>query len=318
MVTSFKKLSLLVLSLALTLCTFAQRGGGSTPPSRPPITFQITHIDSLVVDFSWATPPLATSCEITYETYYDTTIHNIPNFNLDSTRLTRANPVGPYEKFTIKFNHSDGTSSSDYIINNATYGGIVLIEDDVFAATVLQNCFDTPSDIESYYFVDACYVCDVDLACKFSTEYLEEINIYEEEPAVILENINLAEYKQAMIDSVLNAFTASDPDVSDCVDVFPDEQNARFAVIGTSKDEFSIYPNPFSDRLLIQPKEIDSKVEYEITITGIHGKKVYAKSHVFDPSSEKLAINTKHWAPGMYVITMLHGDSRETRKVIKR
>ena len=307
MVNSVKKIGLFVFLLGLTLYTFAQR--------TPPIGFQVTYMDSFVVDFSWVTPAQATSCEIVYETYYDTTTHPISLFTLDSTRLPRANPVGPFERFTIKFTTILSNQLEDSVVmSHLDYGVIVLVEEDIFVSTVIGNCFNKPAGAESFYFVDACLVCDFDMACKISTAFLESQSIESDNPAEIIETIDPQAYKLFMIDSLKKALLAEVPGVKDCYGVVP--PTSRRPALSPKRELFSISPNPFLSQILIQSRQATEELAYEMKVINLHGKLMTQPNYVIKGARET-SLNTRDWPSGIYIMTLQYDGNREVHKLIK-
>ncbi|MEI8204376.1 MAG: T9SS type A sorting domain-containing protein, partial [Bacteroidota bacterium] len=72
----------------------------------------------------------------------------------------------------------------------------------------------------------------------------------------------------------------------------------------------NIYPNPVSDELIIEAKGNKKKIEFEI-INSI-GQVVFKGNFV-----EKIIIQTKNFAQGMYMINLGNGERFEFRKVVK-
>ena len=286
----------------------------------PSINLQITDIDSLEVEFSWATPPKMASCSIVYETFYDTTSHNIPNFQLDSASVPRANPAGPWEKFTIVFTDSLGDSWTDTIMLRSIYGGIVIIEDDVFAAPVLDIIDDNPVEYgpdDWIYFVPACIVARIDTVHSLTDRYLAKRGIFSYEDAA--QQINHELFSQKMILFLQNYLELETPGVTTCDGIYADSlETSRFGgIVPAGESEFQVVPNPFSDRLLVKALSVAS-VPVEITIYDLYGKVVYSETHKMESLEDQLMVQTEQWKPGMYILAVTHDGIREVHKLLKR
>ncbi|MFK7971414.1 MAG: T9SS type A sorting domain-containing protein [Bacteroidia bacterium] len=306
MTRSIKKVSSLILFMSLVFCAFAQRSPAFN------IDLKVTATDSSWVDLSWNTPPQAIRCDIEYETYYATTLHHIPNFSLDSARIPRQSPIGPFEKFTITFLMTGGTELEDSTIQPLIYGGIVLVEEEAFAATVIDACLNKPPGADWIYFVEPCLVCKYDLACQFSNEFMADYDEYNNVEGA-LSQIDEEAYKIFVTGAVKVEQALENPDVKSCEEIFPDSY--RTALLHQGKDRFTVSPNPFSRRMLIQPASSYEAHHFEINVMSIHGKVIMKRTQ---HTAEKVSLDTQGWPSGMYLVTITSNGKSETHKVIKQ
>lgn len=115
----------------------------------------------------------------------------------------------------------------------------------------------------------------------------------------------------------VNVFTSGD-----CINFTTTDQDAGNFVVdpvgGTgissvSENDFSVFPNPFTDKIEIQFSENAGK-EFSIQLSEINGKIISVQ-----PSFEngKQTINTSSLGNGMYFLTVTSGDKKSIRKIIK-
>ncbi len=76
------------------------------------------------------------------------------------------------------------------------------------------------------------------------------------------------------------------------------------------KSNFNIYPNPVTNELIIEAKGNKEKIEFEIL--NSLGQVVFKGSLI-----EKIVVQTKNFAQGMYVVKLGNGKRFEFRKVVK-
>jgi len=73
----------------------------------------------------------------------------------------------------------------------------------------------------------------------------------------------------------------------------------------------SVYPNPATNQLTVALGSINKKVE--ITITDITGKTIYTN---IAKEIQRIEINTKHFAPGVYVLRIQTSGKIETKRLV--
>jgi hypothetical protein len=72
-----------------------------------------------------------------------------------------------------------------------------------------------------------------------------------------------------------------------------------------------LFPNPAKDKLTISLGNNNKKVE--VTITDITGKIIYS---VTETDTEKIEVNTKDFAQGIYVVKIQSADFTATKKLV--
>ena len=77
-----------------------------------------------------------------------------------------------------------------------------------------------------------------------------------------------------------------------------------------SNSSINIYPNPVTNELIIEAKGNKEKIEFEIL--NSLGQVVFKGSLI-----EKIVVQTKNFAQGMYVVKLGNGKRFEFRKVVK-
>jgi uncharacterized protein YjdB len=77
--------------------------------------------------------------------------------------------------------------------------------------------------------------------------------------------------------------------------------------IGNSK--IKIYPNPFSERVIIECEEMEG----EVVICDIDGRVLIKESF----SESSYSINTSNICPGVYLISLITGNKKVTHKLVK-
>ncbi len=73
------------------------------------------------------------------------------------------------------------------------------------------------------------------------------------------------------------------------------------------KSEVEIFPNPFTEAITISADGVN-----EVIITDITGRIVFSSEQILQ------TINTSDWAQGMYFVTTIIGEERNTFKVLKK
>jgi len=78
--------------------------------------------------------------------------------------------------------------------------------------------------------------------------------------------------------------------------------------------DFSVFPNPFSDKLIVTCETMNSNDDIEINIFDINGHCIYNNK----TSGEKTNINTSLWAKGVYFILSKNNSKFNSYKIIKK
>jgi hypothetical protein len=82
-------------------------------------------------------------------------------------------------------------------------------------------------------------------------------------------------------------------------------------VLVPAEEGFHLYPNPSSDFVHI---EVSGNNEiFDLQITNLHGKKIYERVKLPAPFA---TINVQSLAPGVYFISVISGNTKQTRKLI--
>lgn len=82
--------------------------------------------------------------------------------------------------------------------------------------------------------------------------------------------------------------------------------------IFSKKQNLTIYPNPAKSQITVSLTEITTQ-SFEIEITNMLGKKVYSQS--YQPLNN-VSIDTKAFSKGVYFLTLIQQDKKETQKII--
>lgn len=115
----------------------------------------------------------------------------------------------------------------------------------------------------------------------------------------------------------INTLSAKVLDTTDFIRADNHEINNTFSVDwtinkNTTKPDFiKIYPVPASDDLIIEIKDNEQTINFEIF--NLLGKKVYEGNFV-----KKTIVKTDNFAPGVYIITLENGQLSEFRKFVKQ
>ena len=78
------------------------------------------------------------------------------------------------------------------------------------------------------------------------------------------------------------------------------------------KQNLTVYPNPATSQITVSLAEMTSP-SFEIEITNMLGKKVYSQSY---QSINNVSIDTKAFSKGVYFLTAIQQDKKETQKII--
>ncbi|MFK7970244.1 MAG: T9SS type A sorting domain-containing protein [Bacteroidia bacterium] len=313
MMTKIKNVCAVLLMMTLSLCALAQ-----TPT--PAIGLKATFYNTSVVELEWVTPPNVQKCVIKYETQYDSTITVIPNFALDSGQLVRASPIGTWEKFTIIFEDAFGNTYSDEETLTTHYGGLVIIEDEVFYLKVANEC--VANEYSQFYFVPYCLVGNVDVICQLSTQYHIENGYNSDLPPINLEGPNALDeeiYTEFMIGAMDGLLNNPNSGVENC-SVLDGSGITRAEAkrVSTAPQEldYVCYPNPFESSINIRSEGQQAQDKEEaIRILDMTGRVVH--TGVISGTDSK-SISTEAWSPGIYVVMIGEGTRQQTMKVVKR
>ena len=295
---TFLKKSLILTILSLTMAM----AWGQTTSVKPSIRLAIGAVTPTSMALSWITPPRAVACNIEYKTIYSTIVYPITNFSNNSITIPRATPPGPHEDVKISFILINGniwihTGRYDDVI-----GGMVVIEEDIFSPITINSC-QNPGivDVEKFVFdlPDICVGVEPQTICNLNIDY-NLINL-----------INPGTDYHAFVKNELQ-LKADDPYNED---VLPCGQFRKAKTPLASTATHTVAPNPFHDRLILKSL---NNAEYqgqatEVIIRNIHGKIVYTRSH----TSGDILIETNTWASGIYTISMITGDNKQVKKLMK-
>ena len=80
----------------------------------------------------------------------------------------------------------------------------------------------------------------------------------------------------------------------------------------SKKQNLTIYPNPATNQITVSLAEMSTQ-SFEIEITNMLGKKVYSQS--YQPINN-VSIDTKTFSKGVYFLTLIQQEKKETQKII--
>ncbi|MFK7970009.1 MAG: T9SS type A sorting domain-containing protein [Bacteroidia bacterium] len=320
----------LILFLA-ALC-FMQVSWSQTSTPTPSIALGIDAITNKKIQLSWTTPDSVVSCDIVYSTHYNTSIYPISNFGADSVILSRNIPVGPKEKFVIRFVKPSGDTITDSEILINIYGGIVLIAEDVFAQTIVDMCNGDPEGISQLYLLNECLVAPIEQVCDISSDYMANQNLGVginssdvTDPLAYVDNM-VAALQNGIGDPSTGIYLCDDLVTDTLTGVTVDGLVATSTVINYARQAKSIAqkkpfiqlsPNPCIDRLQIRFEAIRGVESAEIIIRNMHGKVVYQGNHALENNQELISLNTSNWATGAYIISIITNGDQENMKILK-
>jgi hypothetical protein len=276
------------------------------------INLNIVQADSSWIDMTWNSPAQAVSCEIVYESVYDTVYIAVASFTNDSIRIARQQPHGPSETITINFKDSKGKVTSDVQGLVSRYGGIVVLEEDVFIKQVIKNCGSDGELTDSlFYFVNACLVADKDLVCSITKALMPWL---EEEPYPQVELL----LSNQIVDSLGTLMANGSPHVSSCEDINQDDIVTSFrkaADIPSNTQGITAYPNPFSKHIIL-------RFEAEHVDQSAHQIRIYTPQGALQwqgryEGQKMVRIESKNWSPGLYIVQITGNGYRAVRRLLK-
>jgi hypothetical protein len=93
---------------------------------------------------------------------------------------------------------------------------------------------------------------------------------------------------------------------------------AEPSFIGGNQDQLvsAIWPNPFRDKLTIEVKDLNGKLDVELI--NILGERVYYTTYELQGTNPQVAINAPFLPDGIYFVRLTHGDMRRSYMVSKR
>jgi hypothetical protein len=209
-----------------------------------------------------------------------------------------------------------GNTQTDSILVRHSFGGVVLIEEDIFCKPVFEGC---EAGASSYYFVNSCMVATNAAVCGFTWPYRD--------PDLLGPGyeylVDSTAFSTLLIDFLLPM--AADPtnlDVQYCDVLDPD---AWYIAPGTGDKTGQAYTvsappisrNPFSEFIQIAPSS-QNTASASLKVHDMLGRVVYQRMLGVEEQQNGLRIDTKNWKPGMYLILCGEGKNSEASKVIKR
>ena len=323
----------LIRNLIFTLVAlcFMQTAWSQTSTPDPSISLDVDAISTTTVTLSWITPANAVSCDIVYSTHYNTSIHSISNFSADSIVLSRNIPVGPEEVFVIRFIKPSGDTITDVQILKNTYGGIVLVVEDIFAQTIVDMCNGNTEGIEQLYFLNDCIVAPIGEVCNISSIYMANQNqgfgrnsTYVIDPEAFVDNL-VTELQGDLADPVTGVYQCDDLVSDTLIGVDGDVQlassttsSARQAKpVTLAKPFIQLSPNPCTDRLILQTGGAEIPETMEVFVRNMYGKVVYHGNHPLESGQDRIPIETSSWAAGAYMVSILGSGDQQHHKILK-
>lgn len=292
----------------------AQNGSG--------IHLQVASYNATHVNLTWQAPSQAISCVIEYRTHYDTSFHAINNFLAGSTQLSRKSPQGPHEEFIITFYTQGGSAGGNVLRDRAgiktTYGGVVLVEEDLYTKPVFGGCKGSSLD-SLYYFVNHCLVAHKVVVCGFAEGYCIAHGWDMATYADVISPEEDEIFTNALIDDLVILEAAGHPDVHTCAymdDLGIEIDYATRTGTAPHVRDFSVQPQPFQDFLFLKPINTPT-TEGHLYITDIMGRRVWA-NHIGTVGGENMRIQTASWESGIYILHVENAGTHSTQKLLKR
>lgn len=305
-----------VFALLSGLFVFQQ--GFSLLVSDSTISIIVTYEDSAVVELAWKTPQGAQSCKIVHETLAGSITYMIPNFTQDSTQIPAWNPAQPWDRFSIYFDLIQGDTAYNYTqIESATYGGVVIIHEEVFYQPVVLGCRNQVE--EAFAFMETCVAAELSIIKNISDNYLIMNWIDPYDPFEFgnyfsntgFNEFDSAAYTSTIASELLEMLEQGKSGVWDCEEFF---NNGRK---GEAKPfipkQYSCAPNPFTNKLLIKPLTQGERSSAPVIVRDNMGRIIY-QAHI---NNEGLTIPTQSWASGMYIVQVGSGIHTQTFKTMK-
>lgn len=279
------------------------------------INLQLVQMDSAVVQLSWQSPQTATACMLRYETQFGFTDIPISNFTQNGITISRINPHGSWESFTLTFNIGGANGLiTDRIVVRGTYGGVVLIDDDIFCIPVFEGCGDPAA--EEFHFQAFALLATKDVVCSLTDMYRAEHGLWMPEYAEVVDSVTFSGWLHIKL-----VETKDDGgDVWECDYIDPDVGGGYIRKANLSVEESKIVcsPNPFGDRLHITPSGELGNTPTEIIVQDLFGKTVARQRVNFSTHSQGINIDTRTWRKGIYIVQAGKTGSFEPFKVVKR
>ena len=295
-----------ILITIFCLLGFFHSGLAQAPIQNTNLQLTVTYSNTAIVQLAWTSPQFATSCTLEHRTPAGTQNYPLPSYLLNSTQIPAWNPTQPWDTFTIYFTMLDGTVQYDVDVLKAAYGGVILVEEEIFFLEVADSCY-FGHNADQFDFLWHKILADANMVCEISDEYLAaEFPGYYGPPKP--NEVDFVKYTGHVINKLKKYIAQNHPGV----------MAYRAIDISDPRLAFQSRPNPITDRLIINaptgnylPKQSQHIFAYNQT-----GERVYQSQNDFKEASE-YAISTASWPPGLYYITIGEGPSRTTMKVLK-
>jgi hypothetical protein len=300
-----------ILKRSLILCFYSFLAivsiKGQASIYTPSINLATNSLASSSVGLTWSSPPTATSCVIFYEANNIVTTHPVANYTSNQATIPRRNPTGTAEEFRAVFidNLGDSLYHEACVIN--TYGGIVVVEEDIFAPVVIRN-LDTLSPFHNCCFniQPGDYTVSVHLMDSVTDAYLFRQGVFDTVPDTILNKINDTTYHDSVL-SMLRALHALQNPGIKSISYSPlvfsvGDKPTPFS--GDSLRQWRIGPCPFSDRIMMSMPEYEGEEQARISIRDASGALVHRQRAIILSGKRSLTIPTANWSPGMYYLML--------------
>lgn len=263
-------------------------------------------------DLAWNSPATAASCLIIYTANGATTQHPIANFALNQGSIPRRNPPGITEKFKIVFidQNSDSLYHELWVLN--TYGGIVVIEEEIFAPLVIGTLDTLDPNLNLYFNIQpGCFIVSSNLMAMATDSSLAAQGITSSNPDTILSQLDTMVYHDDMLSRInvyANTYAMNtdsvviDNSISSPL-VFPEKPQAQVDS-GLNRADCSVGPSPFGHQFnIFIPSQYQHK-ELRISARSMEGKMIYTQQ-VEVGEQTRITTPTDEWPPGMYHISIV-------------
>jgi hypothetical protein len=304
-------------------------GGGGTPSPTTPSTsgslpfsakgqFNFTLLASGPVDatLTWSFPKgiIPATTQIVYDNTYTGSTYTMSTPTTTWAKIPRSLPIGLFERWKLIVTDTGGNTYTETIKREADYGGAVLVVEDVYFRPVIDNCGQPDPGIQLYYYVDSCIVTTVNASCKKVTHYEQLTQI-----AVNPDDVDQVNSCKDSVMKWLRKAVGVDPEVNHC-DILGEpisytytDDSGRRGVAAPSIS-FSAYPNPAGEFINVDIDNVSGSAR--LIITDLQGKTMKSVSLNMAGVSETVRLETGDLRPGMYQLSILHTQGRESELIV--
>lgn len=286
----------------------------------PSIQLTVGSMTASTVDLTWISPQGVDSCFIIYsDSMWIINRYPVPNYTANRTTIPRTLQAGTYEHFRIIF---VDTATSDYLYHDPmvmnAYGGLVLIEEEIFAKNAIEASNGAVFPPISYfniqpggYLVEPATISNL----VFPILLGQGINPFTSWHAIQV-NLDEVAFHDTIIQAIMGLDQAGDSSVHYYGNQLEYTEQATSEPI-TLSEELSIGPSPCSNTLRLFFAEGSEIQRLHMKVFSAFGMLVEERTVYVQQGSGQISVATGEWPVGVYIIQLNVDGKQHQFKITK-